>query len=136
MTEIQGRVIDESTGEPLAGVQVKSYNNPYYTAMTDEQGAFWINVPDFVTSLQASLEGYNMAVIAINGRTNRVDIKLYTNCPTVNLKINGKEVPLERGELGIVIAHGVTLQSGDNLITATAQRDGTLVTDQCNWISP
>ncbi len=88
MTEIQGRVIDASTGEPLAGVQVKSYNNPYYTAMTDEQGAFWINVPDFVTSLQASLEGYNMAVIAINGRTNRVDIKLYTNkyLPNYNSK--------------------------------------------------
>ena len=56
--------------------------------MTDEQGAFWINVPDFVTSLQASLEGYNMAVIAINGRTNRVDIKLYTNkyLPNYNSK--------------------------------------------------
>ena len=61
------------------------------------------------------------------------DIKLYTNCPTVTLTVNGQEVPLERGELGVVIAHGVTLQPGNNLITATAQRDDTLVTDQCNW---
>ena len=45
MTEIQGRVIDASTGEPLAGVQVKSFNNPYYTAMTDEDGVYWIKVP-------------------------------------------------------------------------------------------
>lgn len=70
-------------------------------------------------------------------RTEAVtDIKLYTNCPTVTLTVNGQEVPLERGELGVVIAHGVTLQPGNNLITATAQRDDTLVTDQCNWVVP
>lgn len=61
------------------------------------------------------------------------DIKLYTNCPVVSLTVNGREVLLEQGELGIAIARNVTLQPGDNLITATAQRDGTTVTDQCTW---
>ena len=79
MTEIQGKVVDASTGEPLAGVQVKSFNNPYYTAMTDEEGVFWISVPEFVTSLQASLEGYSIAQVSINGRKDRVNIKLFTD---------------------------------------------------------
>ena len=79
MTEIQGKVVDAATGEPLAGVQVKSFNNPYYTAMTDEEGVYWISVPQFVTALQASLEGYNIVETAINGRTHNVDIRLYSD---------------------------------------------------------
>ncbi len=79
MVEIQGRVIDAATNEPLAGAQIKSFNNPYYTAMTDEEGVFFIKVPVFVTSLQVSLEGYNISQIALNGRINRVDVKLYSD---------------------------------------------------------
>ncbi len=99
MTEIQGKVVDASTGEPLAGVQVKSFNNPYYTAMTDEEGVYWIKVPDFVTSLQAALEGYNMAEVAINGRTNRVDFKLYTDkyLPNYTDKIAGSKSVMTKG---------------------------------------
>jgi len=79
MVEIQGRVLDAATHEPLAGAQVKSFDNPFYTAMTDEDGVFFIKVPTFVTSLQAALEGYNITQEALNGRVNRVDIKLYSN---------------------------------------------------------
>ena len=38
MKEISGKVVDAATGEPLAGVKLKSYNNSYYTAMTNEKG--------------------------------------------------------------------------------------------------
>ena len=79
MTEISGSVFDAATGEGLAGVQVKSFNNSYYTAMTDSVGNYTIKVPTFVTSLQAALEGYNIVQTPINGRTSEVNIYLYTD---------------------------------------------------------
>ena len=86
MVEISGSVFDAATGEGLAGVQVKSFNNSYYTAMTDSVGNFTIKVPTFVTSLQAGLEGYNIVQTPINGRTNDVNIYLYTDRFDVDYK--------------------------------------------------
>lgn len=79
MKEIQGKVIDAATNEPLAGVQVKSFNNPFYTAMTNEEGVFFIDVPEFVTALQVSLEGYQFTEVGLNGRTNRINVRLYSD---------------------------------------------------------
>ena len=79
MTEVSGRVIDAATGEPLAGVKLKSYNNSLYTAMTNEKGEYTIKVPTFVTSITAELEGYNMVQSAINGRTEGVNFKLLSD---------------------------------------------------------
>lgn len=79
MMEITGRVTDAATGEALAGVQLRSYNNAFYTAMTDENGEFKISVPTFVTSLAAQLQGYNLVRTAINERTSGIEIKLYSD---------------------------------------------------------
>ena len=65
MKEIKGKVVDAATGEVLAGVQVQAYNNGLYTAMTDDTGTFTISVPEFVTSLTAKLESYNMVRVAL-----------------------------------------------------------------------
>lgn len=86
MTEISGTVFDAATGEGLAGVQVKSYNNSYYTAMTDSVGNYTISVPTFVTSLQAALEGYNIVQNPINGRSSEVNFYLYTDRFDVDYK--------------------------------------------------
>ena len=75
--EVKGKVVDATTGEPLAGAQLQSYNNRHYTAMTDENGEYTINVPKFVTSLWVKLEGYNQVQIALNGKTTGVDVALY-----------------------------------------------------------
>ena len=64
--EIKGKVVDAATGEPLAGAQLQAYNNKNYTAMTDENGEYTINVPEFVTSLAVKLEGYNLNQTSIN----------------------------------------------------------------------
>lgn len=79
MKEVSGKVVDATTGEPLAGVKVKSYNNSFYAAMSDEDGTYKISVPTFVTSLSAVLEGYNFSQVAINDRSEGVDIKLFSD---------------------------------------------------------
>ena len=79
MMEIKGKVVDASTGEGIGGVQLKSFNNAYYTAMTDEDGTYTISVPTFVTSITAVLEGYNLVQVPLNGRSEDVDIKLYSS---------------------------------------------------------
>ena len=86
MKEISGKVVDAATGEPLPGVKIKSYNNSFYAAMTDEAGQYTISVPTFVTSLSADLEGYNFSQVAINDRKEGVDIKLYSDSYLTNYK--------------------------------------------------
>ena len=86
MVEITGVVIDAATKEPLPGVQLRSYNNSYYTAMTDENGVYTISVPEFVTSITAQVEGYNLVRQAINGRTKGVDFSLYADGYNVDYK--------------------------------------------------
>lgn len=76
--EVKGKVVDAITGEALAGAQLQAFNNKRYTAMTDENGEFTINVPKFVTSLAVKLDGYNMVQTSLNGRTEGVEVKLFT----------------------------------------------------------
>ena len=77
--DVSGTVTDAVTGEPLAGVKLQAYNNTYYTAMTGEDGTYTIKVPEFVTSLSATLEGYSLSNVAINGRSQNVNVGLYTD---------------------------------------------------------
>lgn len=77
--EIQGKVIDAATGEPLPGAQIHAYNSNKYTAMAGEDGSFTIKVPTFVTSLSTKLEGYNLIRTSLNGQTTGIEIKLYSN---------------------------------------------------------
>ena len=76
--EIKGKVVDAATGEALAGAQIQAYNNRNYTAMTDENGEYIINVPKFISALSVKLEGYNLNTVSINGRTSHVNVQLYS----------------------------------------------------------
>ena len=46
MVEISGTVYDVAEDTTLAGVQIKAFNNSYYTAMTDSAGRYTIKVPN------------------------------------------------------------------------------------------
>ena len=85
--EIKGKVVDAATGEPLAGAQLQAYNNSNYTAMTDENGEYTINVPKFVTSLAVKLEGYNLTQTSLNGRTQGVNVSLYSDAYLSDYKV-------------------------------------------------
>ena len=79
MNSISGKVVDAATGVPLAGVSIRAYNNNLYTAMTDEDGTYTVDVPTFTTSLSMSADGYNMVQIPLNKRTEEVNAILYSN---------------------------------------------------------
>ena len=77
MKEVKGFIYDAATKQPLAGAKVQALNNRFYTALTDDQGAYTIKVPDFVTSLYVALPDYNPGHIAIKGATDQ-NTSLYT----------------------------------------------------------
>ena len=62
---VKGQVVDAATKKPLAGVIVAAYGNDKFSAMTDDQGRYTINVPQHVSSVQMRLEGYNFVQCAI-----------------------------------------------------------------------
>lgn len=65
----------------------------------------------------------------------KTDIKVYSNCHKVDIVLNGHPVPVESRGMGVFVAHGVTLQQGENQIVARAldQRHAAPITDQCVW---
>ncbi|MBO7588011.1 MAG: SusC/RagA family TonB-linked outer membrane protein [Bacteroidaceae bacterium] len=79
LTVVSGVVTDAALGTPMAGVRVQAYNNPSHSAMTKEDGSYSIRIPDYVSSLVFSVEGSNRAVCALNGRTEGVDMVMYSD---------------------------------------------------------
>ena len=47
MREIKGRVYDNATKQPTAGISVSAFNDARYAAMTDEKGDYVIRVPEY-----------------------------------------------------------------------------------------
>ena len=77
MKVVTGYVYDAATKAPLAGVRVQALNNRYYTALTDDKGAYSIKVPEFVTSLYVAVPEYNAVQIALKGEADQ-NAYLYT----------------------------------------------------------
>lgn len=78
MREITGYVYDAATKQPLPGVQVQALNNRIYAAMTDENGAYTIRIPKFVSSLYISAQDFNAVQLAVKGESEQ-NAYLYSN---------------------------------------------------------
>ncbi len=79
-TDISGRVTDAATGKPLAGVQVKAYGNPRFSAMTNTEGVYTIKeVPEYITSVYMTLDGAAPQQVAIGKNTDEVNAEMYSN---------------------------------------------------------
>lgn len=81
LTEIQGTIVDSSTGAPLAGVTVKVKGSTIGTT-TDANGRFSLSVPDNAV-LEVSYLGYGKKEVEVNGRT-AVQISLSTATTGLN----------------------------------------------------
>lgn len=78
--EITGRVYDSATKQPAAGVHIEAYNDPRYTAMTDENGVYTIKVPAYVTSLSLFADGYAMVQQSVaNGKSQADDTYMFSD---------------------------------------------------------
>lgn len=76
---VTGVVTDAALGTPMAGVKVTAYNNALHSAMTREDGSFTIKVPEYVSSLTFALEGCNTTVCALAGRTEGVNVEMFSD---------------------------------------------------------
>ena len=76
---VTGIVTDAALGTPMAGVKVQAYNNALHSAMTKGDGSYSIKVPEYVSSLTFVVDGCNTVVCALNGRTDNVNVKMYSD---------------------------------------------------------
>ena len=74
---VSGIVTDAATGQPLAGVIVEAYGNRKYTAMTDDQGAYQLTVPDYVSSVSMRVDGYQLLQKPIARKADKTHAQLY-----------------------------------------------------------
>ena len=76
---VTGIVTDAALGSPMAGVRVQAYNNALHSTMTKSDGSFSIKVPEYVSSLTFSVEGFNTVVRSLNGKTDGISVKMYSD---------------------------------------------------------
>jgi beta-galactosidase len=63
------------------------------------------------------------------------EIKVYSNLPVVQLKVNGRALPpVQPDAVHVFRWEQVALQPGDNQIEATGAADGRTVSDHCTWV--
>lgn len=62
------------------------------------------------------------------------DIKIYSNCDNVRLKVNGQDCGSPAREGSIYIWKNISLRKGENRIEATGNRGPSGVSDQCKWV--
>ena len=74
---VGGIVTDAATGQPLAGVIVAAYGNQSYSAITDDQGAYELKVPQHVSSVSMRVEGYQLLQKTIAAEAAHTNAQLY-----------------------------------------------------------
>lgn len=77
MKEVSGVVYDAATHQVLPGVRVQSLGNSRYSTLTDENGAYTIKVPTFVTALYIAADQYNGLQIGLNKENKAPDAFLH-----------------------------------------------------------
>ena len=78
---IHGVVVDDATGQPVAGVRLKTLSDDRYAAMTGADGKFTIKLPVFATSLYVQAPKYLSQQVAIiaGDTTQQVRVRLLSD---------------------------------------------------------
>lgn len=75
-TMVSGVVVDQATGRPLDGAQLRACGHNRYTAMTDERGRFTIKLPVAATALYVHAPQYTPQQVGLGRRGSSVCIKM------------------------------------------------------------
>ena len=71
MKSVAGKVIDDATGLPMSGVRVQALQLPKYSALTEEDGSYSLQVPEFCHALVMDAPDYNLLQMPIKGETDQ-----------------------------------------------------------------
>ena len=75
MKTVTGKVVDNATGEALGGARVQAFGYDRFSTLTEEDGTFTLEVPDYVNSLFVNAPGFNSVQAAI-GKEGTTTISL------------------------------------------------------------
>jgi TonB-linked SusC/RagA family outer membrane protein len=75
LTTVTGRIWDAATQAPVLGAKVQSKDRQY-SAMTDENGLFTIQIPEHLRQLYLSAPDYSLIEYPLQGRTE-IDAAIY-----------------------------------------------------------
>ncbi len=78
MKTVTGTILDNATGSALGGVRVQAFGYDQYSVLTEEDGTFTFEVPEYVNSLYVNAPEYNSIQVAI-GKENTVEASLLTS---------------------------------------------------------
>ena len=91
--EVRGRVLNATTGLPVAGTIVRADGIDGYSTLTEDNGSFTLKVPVFTTSLYISTPDFNPVRIGLLPGEQQRDVKLYPTAFTAEygsqIKVRG-----------------------------------------------
>ena len=74
---IRGRVLNATTGQPIAGTIVSADDVEGYSTLTEEDGFYKLNVPTFTTSVYVNMPDFNPVRLGLLNQENQREVKLY-----------------------------------------------------------
>jgi TonB-linked SusC/RagA family outer membrane protein len=72
---VTGRIWDAATKAPVLGAKIQS-NDRQYSAMTDEDGRFTIQIPEYLSQLNFSAPDYSLIAYPLQGKSG-IELSLY-----------------------------------------------------------
>ncbi|RQG97246.1 carboxypeptidase regulatory-like domain-containing protein [Natrarchaeobius chitinivorans] len=124
---LSGTVTDSETGDPIEGVELESRltgNNPLYTATTNADGEYSINLPeDTLSTVEFDADGYFTKLVD-------VDEAHVGDAPTIDVELH--PVPETGTVEGYVTTEDGTPVWGAQVVVADSQMPG-VITDESGW---
>ena len=74
---IRGRVLNATTGQPIAGTIVSADDVEGYSTLTEEDGFYKLNVPTFTTSVYVNMPDFNPVRLGLQDQEIQREVKLY-----------------------------------------------------------
>ena len=74
---IRGRILNATTGNPIAGAIISADNIEGYSTLTEDNGTYKLKVPEFTTSVYVNMPDFNPIRMGLQASEQQHDIKLY-----------------------------------------------------------